>query len=803
MHARFNRGNTRKNLPWVQPIETIESRILLSGTTLDAWFGNNGIVPGYVADQVQLNGKILAHDSAGNAVRLNPDGSKDTSFNAATDMPASQPGIYQADGKRLVLDSSGVITRYNTDNSVDTSFGNGGHVSTYLQQPTRYIGQAPDPGDTPYQNMSFKPESIALREGSEIVVAGIVNGQTASGQRLHTQYGVQVLFENGAEDTGFGLVAYRTTNFDDVFPEDVFVANNYQIYIVGVTTNQSVEVANLGTDGFSGQDVFAGSGNEIFSGAAMGADGHLIVMTETVDSQQQPTMVLVTRFNADLSTDPALDNYQITLGHNPYDPSTNLVLAGDPMIGADDKVLVNATDTHGGVTDHYLVRFSNEVPDRTGSISGFIYNDVNGDGVHDLGDARLSYWQAFADINEDGKFELGEPTAYADYNGYFKMYGVAIGASRIYEIPQAEWMQDAPASTPYRVATVSSGGVATGNDFGNRNAGAPQSSSISGTFFYDSNANRNWDVGEAPSPYWGVYIDANNDGKYDLGDTELIANGAGQYTFKNLAPGTYVVRSTTASGWTQTYPEHNLSWSVTLGSGQAVTGINFGEYHGIISDAKASISGTFFYDSNANGVWDSGEPISPYWGVYIDANNDGIYDSGDTELIAGGKGQFTFPNLPAGTYVIRGTTASGWSQSYPENGGAQVVTLVAGQIVTGINFGEYHGSIPEGRTGSISGTFFYDSNANGVWDPGETYSPSWGVYIDANNDGVYDSGDTELITNAHGQYTFSNLSIGTYVVRATTASGWKQTFPANGGAQVHTLGFQQYATGIDFGVVRT
>lgn len=214
-----------------------------------------------------------------------------------------------------------------------------------------------------------------------------------------------------------------------------------------------------------------------------------------------------------------------------------------------------------------------------------------------------------------------------------------------------------------------------------------------------------------------------------------------------------------------------------------------------------SISGTFFYDSNHNGTWDSGEPISPLWGVYIDMNNDGKFDAGDKEIIATSSGTYSFGGLAAGTYVIRGTTASGWTQTSPANGGAQVVTLSPGQNVTGINFGEYHGTIVT-ATGSISGNFFYDTNANGVWNSGEPISPSWGVYIDANNDGKYDSGDKELIAGTNGAYTFSGLAAGTYVIRGTTAVNWKQTSPANGGAQVITLSAGQNVTGVNFGEVR-
>ena len=223
---------------------------------------------------------------------------------------------------------------------------------------------------------------------------------------------------------------------------------------------------------------------------------------------------------------------------------------------------------------------------------------------------------------------------------------------------------------------------------------------------------------------------------------------------------------------------------------------------GLPSSGTGSISGTFFYDSNHNSVWNSGEPISPSWGVYIDMNNDGKYDTGDKEIIATSSGTYSFTGLAAGTYVIRGTTASGWTQTSPANGGGQTITLSAGQNVTGVNIGEYHGILTSVATGSISGTFFYDSNANGVWNSGESISPSWGVYIDANNDGKYDTGDKELIASTSGTYTFTGLAAGTYVIRGTTAVNWKQTSPANGGAQVVTLSAGQNATGVNFGEVR-
>jgi hypothetical protein len=107
----------------------------------------------------------------------------------------------------------------------------------------------------------------------------------------------------------------------------------------------------------------------------------------------------------------------------------------------------------------------------------------------------------------------------------------------------------------------------------------------------------------------------------------------------------------------------------------------------LISTGPASISGTFFYDSNANGVWNTGEATSPYWLVYLDTNNNGRYESGEVQVRGDANGKFVFSGLSAGTYVVRAMTATGWKQT-SQNGGGQVITVAGGQAYTGANIGE-------------------------------------------------------------------------------------------------------------------
>jgi hypothetical protein len=59
--------------------------------------------------------------------------------------------------------------------------------------------------------------------------------------------------------------------------------------------------------------------------------------------------------------------------------------------------------------------------------------------------------------------------------------------------------------------------------------------------------------------------------------TTTTTNGSGAYTFDNLAAGNYLICEVQQVGWKQTFPEQ-ICWKTMLGSGQNVTGKDFGNY---------------------------------------------------------------------------------------------------------------------------------------------------------------------------------------------------------------------------------
>jgi uncharacterized protein (DUF2141 family) len=238
---------------------------------------------------------------------------------------------------------------------------------------------------------------------------------------------------------------------------------------------------------------------------------------------------------------------------------------------------------------------------------------------------------------------------------------------------------------------------------------------------------------------------------------------------------------------------------VTLAANQAATGENFGDENTIIVVAPGgSITGTVFNDANGNGVQDSGELGIAGVTVFIDPYNTGVFTSGDLETTTNASGVYSFTGLAAGTYVVRQILPSGDKQTLPTLGYGNHVTLATNQAATGANFGDEATSVVTSPLlGTISGTVFNDANGNGKLDSGEVGIAGVTVYIDLTNAGSFKVGDIETTTDASGDYSFSGLPAGTYVIRQILPSGDKQTAPS--GANSITLTAGQIVTTANFG----
>ena len=229
---------------------------------------------------------------------------------------------------------------------------------------------------------------------------------------------------------------------------------------------------------------------------------------------------------------------------------------------------------------------------------------------------------------------------------------------------------------------------------------------------------------------------------------------AGQYT-TNLTP-TSEVNPTTGT----TAP-------VTLASGQSV-----GDESAGIVYQPATITGTVFADSNADGVRESVE--AGVSGVTVNLQNAGGLVIATTTTNA--TGTYTFTDQAAGTYTVQVVDPTGdtfspsgssttLTDSTVSSAGTKTVTVANGATAT-VNAG-LHGSA------SVSGVVFSDLNADGTDDgndagiAGQTVKLMNGTTVIATT-----------TTNSLGAYSFTGVSPGSYTVQVTALSG--ETFSPAG-----------------------
>jgi hypothetical protein len=733
-------------------------------------------------------------DVAGNTSPMSPPLSPNLVINTVKPVAPSVPNLIPADDTGV--SNSDHITRVRTPHFQGTAGANN-FVQIFANNVLRGTGFADGSGNYLVQIDPLNP----LADGTYTItaeqtdVAGNVSPKTAAMQPLlvidTTPLPLTKPALLTADDTGI-------SNSDNITKD-----NTPRFTGGGADAGNTVLILANGTVVGHGSADASGNWTVMVSATSPLADGSYSITAEQVDSLGRPSLpspalspvvidtvalapanvnVLpsddtgvsnsdhITKVRTPHITGTAEANASVTISVNGTAANTGTAASNGSFsiqltsALADGTYTIQAsqTDVAGNVSVLSPAMMPLLVIDTRPAISGRVFNDLNGDGSQETGEAGLQGWTVFLDTNGNGTLEAGEPSTLTDANGNYN-FNVNAGTYKVREVLQSGWTKttvDVPS------ITVSTSDVSGGN-FGNF-----QQVSISGRAFTDTNGNGNG----AGNPGLNaiqiqLYRDVNGNGVLDAGDTLVtsmttapVSGQNGLYSFTGVGPGQYIVHEVVPAGYVLTAPGSG-DYAVTTSSGFNLTGFDFGNFQTI------TVSGHVFTDLNGSGNV-AGDPGQNGVTVqlYRDNNANGLLDASDTLVastttanVAGQDGSYSFTGVGAGHYLVHQALAAGVLQTLPSSGADYAFATMSGTNISARDFGDF-------VLGAISGQVFQDTTGNGV-NNGTTGLAGWTVQLLDTNNNVVES----VSTDGSGNYTLGSVAPGTYHIREVVQSGWLQT----------------------------
>ncbi|TCS36504.1 putative repeat protein (TIGR01451 family) [Paucimonas lemoignei] len=454
--------------------------------------------------------------------------------------------------------------------------------------------------------------------------------------------------------------------------------------------------------------------------------------------------------------------------------------------------------------------------EKTGTLSGFVYNDANNNGAKNVGENGI----AGVTVTLSGTTASGVNVC-SVISGCTATTA-ADGSYSFTNVPNANVAGYTLTEQAQNVAPLSTyvdGMVTAGSNCGGCTTVTTSPNRIQAIPFSAANSFSGYNFAElSPASISGrVYVDLNGNGTYDageeLGSVTLTLTGIddlgtavnrtvttasnGGYSITMLRPSNgagYVITETQPASYGD-YPAatgtergtigglptgtaaQNVISAIVLPLGGSAINYNFREM-----PPTGSISGFVYVDANENGVKDGGEVgIAGVTVKLTGIDVNGNAASATTTTAADGR--YSFNNLPAsnGTgYTITeiqplantdrqttialgnpGTLGGGKPIAAGGNDIISGIVFVAGASLTNYNFGES----PPG--GTISGFVYGDTNDNGVKDAGETGIAGVTVKL-TGTDYTGAAVNRSITTAADGSFTFA-------IVPASGGSGYVLT----------------------------
>jgi len=207
--------------------------------------------------------------------------------------------------------------------------------------------------------------------------------------------------------------------------------------------------------------------------------------------------------------------------------------------------------------------------EKTGSISGTVFDDRNSSGTRDGGEVGL----AGIAVSLQDPYGLLHRTV-TDASGIFSFTSLPAGAFTVSATVPAGSLETAPPGSSSILVTLEDGGLAEGLLFGlYRPFSRDAAPTVSGSVFLDRNGNAVIDGLDRPLS--GVPVVLTDSSGVSL---TAVSSADGAFRFENLAPGNYVLSELVPAGFTQTFPGSPAGarfYSLTLSRGDQRDGLLF------------------------------------------------------------------------------------------------------------------------------------------------------------------------------------------------------------------------------------